>query len=69
MSLWRLQTCLYSHRYRVRYTDSIDIQVNQTEIATDSTLEEREAKEILKEQLNENGIYPDWIEVIDIKRI
>lgn len=60
---------LQKYRYKVRYNDSLDFRVNETEIGSSSPITEREAEEILKEQLNANNIYPDWVRVIELSEI
>ncbi|MCT7955706.1 hypothetical protein [Laspinema palackyanum] len=60
---------IQKYRYRVRFNDSLDSHVNETEIGSSSPVTEREAEEILKEQLNANNLFPKWVQVIEFSQI
>lgn len=53
--------------YKVSFTDSLDTpEVYETEIGSSSPISKAEAEELLKEQLNANNLYPEWVKVITI---
>ncbi|MCT7971105.1 hypothetical protein [Laspinema olomoucense] len=56
------------YNYKVRFTDSIDDPyINQTEISSDDPVSKAEAEDLLREQMEANNIYPEWVRVISLQ--
>jgi hypothetical protein len=56
-----------TYLYKVRFTDSLDTpEVYETEISSPSPISKSEAEEVLKEQLNANNLYPEWVRIVTL---